>query len=44
MSRLESDDDILPVCKSLSLTVLLGFVDFRKCALCNAMSLQERGH
>ena len=27
-----------PVCKSFNLTVLLGFLDFRNRAVCNAMS------
>ena len=30
LPRLECDDDLFPVCKSFSLTALLGFLDFRR--------------
>ena len=30
LPRLECDDDLFPVCKSFSLTALLGFLDFRE--------------
>ena len=33
LPRLECDDDLFPVCKSFSLTALLGFLDFRIFAL-----------
>ena len=42
LPRLEAMTISSPVCKSFSLTTLLGFLDFRNSALCRARSFRSR--